>query len=133
MPLISIASVAVPNWQGNTSGVSLRIYTNEPFTAQTGTIYPLTVNANLKAAGLGTFFQSFPCAVSGTALTIPEITLDSTADSPDNSGATFSAVLWDSASGQLIQSFGSAPNFSLSPAPVSTTWAAIFTASEANS
>ena len=132
MPLITIASVAVPNWQGNTSAIALRIFTNEPFTAQSGTIYPATVHANLKAAGLGTFFGSFSCSVSSTILTIPAITLDSTADSPDNSGATYSAVLWDGASGQPIQPFGSATSFSLPPSPVSTTWAAIFTNSEAN-
>jgi hypothetical protein len=130
MPSIAIAAVTIPNWSGNTSGISLRVYNNQNFLAQSGTLYPATVQNNLKAAGLGTFFQSFACTVASGALTIPALALDSTADSPDNPAATYSAVFWDGASGQPIQPFGSAAAFSLSPAPTSTTWAAIFTAAE---
>ena len=126
MPLITIASVTIPGWQGNTAGVSLRIYANAPFTAESGTIYPQSVMTN--PISLGTFFQSYACTVASGALTIPAVELDSTVDSPDNPDATYSAVLWDGASGQPIQQFGTRSQFTLSPSPTSTTWAAIFTA-----
>lgn len=130
MPLITIASVTVPGWQGNTSGVSLRIYANASFTAESGTLYPRSVLAN--PASLGTFFQSIACTVSDGALTIPEVQIDSTVDSPDNPDVTYSAVLFDSSSGKPIQSFGTDSQFTVSPSPTSTTWAAIFTAEADN-
>lgn len=124
MPLISIASVSIPNWQGNTSGVSLRIYANAPFTAQSGTTYGLGSQNN--PASLGTFFQSEPCTVSGGLLVVPAFTLDSTTDSPDNPAATYTAMLWDGASGQPVQSFGTFAAFALPATPASTTWPQIF-------
>src|ERR1700761_6637248 len=103
MPLITITTVTIPGWQGNTTGVSLRIYVNGSFTSQSGTIYPQSVLTN--PSSRGTFFQSFACTVTSGALTIPEVQLDSTVDSPDNPDATYSAVLWDGTSGMQIQSF----------------------------
>ena len=132
MASITIASVGIPGWQGNTSGISLRVYTVSDFTAESGTIYPRTVISNLKIAGLGSFFQSFACTVASGTLTIPAITLDSTTDSPDNPAASYSCMFWDSASGKPIQSFGTLPTFTLPASPTSTTWAAIY-ASEASS
>lgn len=126
MPSISIASVTIPGWQGNTSGVSLRVYATDPFTAESGTIYPESVLAN--PASLGTFFQSYACTVTSGELVIPAVTLDSTTDSPDNPNATYAAVLWDGASGLPIQQFGTFPEFGIPPSPTSTTWAAIFAA-----
>jgi hypothetical protein len=126
MALITIASVTIPGWQGNSSGVDLRIYTNESFTAATGTLYPQSVRQNL--ASLGTFFQSSVCTVSGGSLTVPAITIDSTTDSPDNPDATYSAVLWDTTTNLPLQNFGTFASFALAPTPTSTTWAAIFTA-----
>lgn len=126
MPQITIASATIPGWQGNTSGVQLRIYANQSFTASSGTLYPQS-NANAPAS-LGTFFQVYPCTVSGGGLVIPAVTLDSTTDSPDNPDATFSAVLFDTQSGKQIQPFGTFPSFPLNPTPTSTTWAAIFSA-----
>lgn len=130
MSLITIASVTVSGWQGNTSGVSLRIYTNADFTAATGTFYPRTVPDNLKSAGLGTFYQSYPCTVANGALTIPAVSVDSTTDSTDNPASTYSAVLWDGTSGKPIQTFGTSSSFALPPTPAATTWAAIFTGEE---
>lgn len=126
MPLISIASVTIPNWQGNTTGVSLRIYANAPFTAQSGTTYGF--GSQLNPAGLGTFFQSVACTSSGGGLVVPSFTLDSTTDSPDNPAASYSAVLWDGTSGQPVQSFGTFAAFALPATPTSTTWGAIFLA-----
>lgn len=126
MATITIASVTIPGWQGNTSGVTLRIYANSSFTAVSGTLYP---KSNVSVNPIpGTFYQSYNCTVSGGSLIIPAVTLDSTVDSPDNPGATFSAVLYDSLSGKQIMPFGTFQQFSLNPSPTSTTWAAIFTA-----
>lgn len=128
MASISIASISVPNWQGNSSGIQLRIYANCSFTAQSGTFYPLgNVHASPNA---GQFYQLYACTVSSGSLVIPAVTLDSTADSPDDPSATYSAYLWDSNTGKLIQSFGTFGAFSLSPSPTSTTWAAIFTGAD---
>ncbi len=126
MPLITIAATTIPGWQGNSSGVSLRIYVNEDFTAQSGTLYPKSVTAN--PSSLGTFFQSYSCSVAAGQLGIPQVQLDSTEDSPDNPDATYSAVLWDSASGKPIQTFGTQSQFAVPAGPVNTTWAAIFAA-----
>jgi len=126
MAVISIASVTVPGWQGNTSGVTLRVYINTAFSAATGTLYPQTVRC--APASLGTFFREYACSVSSGALVIPAVSLDSTVDSPDNPNATYTAELHDSASGKAIQQFGTFSTFPLAPAPTSTTWAAIFTA-----
>src|SRR5882762_6728165 len=114
MPLITISTATIPGWSGNTSGVALRIYTNADFTAQTGTIYPKSIPAN---GSLGTFFQSYACAVSGGSLTIPIVTLDSTVDSPDNPGASYAAMLWDTTTGKAIQPFGTFSKFSLLATP----------------
>lgn len=126
MALITISSVTIPGWQGSSLGVVLRIYTNSDFTAETGTLYPRSVITN--TASLGTFFQSYSCSVSGGSLTIPSVTLDSTTDSPDNPDATYSAVLWDTATGLQVQPFGTYTAFRLPPSPTSTSWAAIFSA-----
>lgn len=120
---ITIASVTIPGWQGNSTGVQLRIYTNASFTAARGTLYPKS--NTLAPQSIGTFFQSHACTMSSGSLVIPAVIIDSTTDSVDNPDATHTAVLWDSASGQLIQPFFS--SFSLDPSPTSTTWAAIFT------
>jgi hypothetical protein len=126
MASIVIASVTIPGWQGNTSGVQLRIFANQSFTAASGTLYPKS--NTLAPSSLGTFYQSYTCTVSGGSLVVPAVTIDSTSDSPDNPSATYSAVLWDSQAGKQIQSFGTFGQFSLNPTPTPTTWAAIFTA-----
>src|ERR1017187_6132181 len=126
MALITIASVTISGWQGNSTGVVLRVYTNASFTAATGTLYPKS--NTLAPQSIGTFFQSYGCTVSSGCLVIPAVIIDSTTDSVDNPDATFSAVLWDSESGQQIQPFFS--QFALNPSPTSTTWAAIFASEE---
>jgi hypothetical protein len=129
MPLITIASVDIAGWQGNASGISLRIYANQSFTAQSGDIIPRSVLAN--PASLGTFFKSVACTVASGVLTIPAVTLDSTVDSTDNPDATYSAVFWDGTSNLPIQTFGHRGQFPVPVSPTPTTWAALF-ATEAN-
>jgi hypothetical protein len=128
MANLVIAAVSIAGWQGNSSGVSLRIYANDSFTDSGGGIHPQTVVSNLGTASLGTFFQSVKCTVNGSALSIPSITLASTSDSPDNPDATYSAVLWDDASGKQIQQFGTFKSFAVRPGLNPLTWAAIFSA-----
>jgi len=125
MPLITIAATNLNDWQGNTSGIFLLIYTNDDFTAQSGAIHPKSVREN--PLSLGTFFHSVPCTVASGVLQIPQVQLDSTEDSPDNPGATYSAAIWDSASGKTVQSFGTKPSFTVPAAPASTSWSTIFT------
>jgi hypothetical protein len=131
MPQITIAAVNLADWQGNQDGIFLLIYTNADFTAKSGAIHPKSVRDN--PAGLGTFFRSVACGYDAptAALQIPQVQLDSTEDSPDNPGATYSAVIWDSASGKVVQPFGTKAAFTLPADPVNTTWATIFTG-EAN-
>jgi len=124
MPLITVASISLAGWTGNSSGVSLRLYCNADFTAESGAIHLASKRDN--PPSLGTFYQSFPCTVSSGSLVIPEIEIDSTVDSPDNAGATYSAFLWDGSSGLPIQRFGTSSEFSVS-AITPTTWPAIFT------
>jgi hypothetical protein len=47
---ITIASVTIPGWQGNSTGVQLRIYTNASFTAASGTLYPKSNTLVLRAS-----------------------------------------------------------------------------------
>lgn len=129
MAQITIASATIPGWQGNTQGIVLRIYANSSFTAESGTIYPASVRTNSPA--LGTFYQSYACTVADGALTIPAITIDSTTDSPDNPDATYSAVIWDTTSGQQVQNFGTLATWQLQPSPTATTWSAIFSGQSA--
>jgi hypothetical protein len=115
MASIVISSVTIPGWEGNTTGVQLRIYTNPGFTAQSGTLSPLS--AVINPASRGTFFQSYACKVSSGELGIPQVQIDSTTDSPDNPDANYSAVLSDSTTGKLIQSFGTESTFTIPPSP----------------
>lgn len=126
MALITIAPVVLPHWQEADTGVQLRVYFNQSFTAQTGTLYvgsrcPFAV----RASGAG-FYAAYSCVVSEEGLTIPQVQLDSTTDSPDNPDATYSAMFWDVQTGQLIQSFGTFSEFSIGPGAANTTWADIF-------
>ena len=122
---ISIQQLSIQGWQGS-SNVALRINTDVGFTSSNGNVWPQTKRDN--PASLGTFYQQFTCTVSGTELTIPAFTLDSTQDSVDNPTATYTAQFIDLSSGQVIQHFGGP--FGVSPVNTSTTWAAIFEVSD---
>ncbi|WP_420239210.1 hypothetical protein ACOBR2_06405 [Telmatobacter bradus] len=117
---ISIASITLSNWQGD-STIALRIDVDQTFTSEAGNIWLKTLG---NPAGKGDFYQQFACTVSGNNLTLPEISLDSTTDSPDNPAARYRAVLVDTSTGDVLQRFG--PAFSLAPGDASTTWPAIF-------
>ena len=125
MSQVTIDSVTLSGWSGLTTGVALYVFCNDDFSGSDGTLVPKTLRENVKN-GLGAFYQSIACTVSQGQLVIPEVTLESTADSPDNPSATYSAVLWDQNSNQQIQSFGTFASFAVTPTPTATTWAAIF-------
>lgn len=125
MAQVTIGPATLSGWSGLSTGVALYVFCNDAFTGSDGTLVPKTVRENVKN-GLGAFYQSFGCTVSQGQLAIPDVALESTADSPDNPTATYSAVLWDQNSNQQIQSFGTFAAFSISPTPTTTTWAAIF-------
>jgi hypothetical protein len=125
MAQVTISSVTLSGWSGLTTGVALYVFCDDAFTGSDGAIVPKSVRENVKN-GLGAFYQSLGCTVNQGQLVIPSVTLESTTDSLDNSSATYSAVLWDQNSNQMIQQFGTFPSFPVSPAPVATTWAAIF-------
>jgi hypothetical protein len=132
MPMITIGAVTLEDWHGNAAGIELVIYTNADFTAKSGKIHPKSLQSN--PASLGSFYKAVACTVDDQAatLTIPQVQLDSTVDSPDNPGATYSAVIFDTASGKPVQAFGTKASFTVSDDPANTTWATIFTG-EANS
>lgn len=121
---IAIAAITLSNWQGNAT-IALRISNDQTFVSSAGNIWLKTLG---NPAGKGDFYQQFACTLTGNNLAIPAISLDSTTDSPDNPAAKYKAFLVDTSTGDVVQSFG--PAFSLTPADASTTWAAIFTASQ---
>ena len=126
MAQVTISSVTLSGWSGPTTGVALYIFANDAFTGSDGTLVQKTVPKNV-TSGLGTFFGSYSCSASNGALTIPQVQINSTDDSVDNPGATYSAVLWDQNSNQPIQTFGTLSTFVVPPSPVNTTWSALFT------
>lgn len=124
MAIVSIAATQLANWQGNSSGVALRIYANQSFTASDGTLVQRSRLEN--PASLGTFFFAVACTVQSGELIVPAVQIEPTTDSTDHPDATYSAVLWDSTSGKPIQRFGSADSFAVAPGV--TTWSQIFAA-----
>jgi len=123
MALITISQLVLSNWQGNSSGIQLRLYATKTFTASSGTVYPRGFPLS---ASVGGFYRLVACNVNSGSLTIPSFTVDSTTDSLDAPDAQFMAILFDSLSGKEVQPLGSP--FALNPSPTSTTWAAIWSA-----
>jgi hypothetical protein len=123
MAVITINSQNLYGWQGNSSNVALQIKCDATFTANSGNIVMATSD---NPASLGSFYQLYTCTVSGTTLTIPAVTLDSTSDSSNNPSATYSAHLYDQSTNQTIQAYGT--SFGVNPDTTPTTWANIFSA-----
>ncbi len=127
MASISIASVAIPNWQ-LTSDVQLRIYALENFTAADGTLIDAG-NPSEDASQNSNNYEMVACTLAGTTLTIAACTLESTTDSQNNPAAQYGAYFFTN-EGQRIGAFGPFSVFTLPAAPVTTTWAAIEQAQE---
>lgn len=123
MSLITIQSLDIPDWQGPTTGVKLRVYANGAFMTSEG--FP--IEGKPKTARL------VPCTTASvtdangltyTKLTIPLFSLYCTTDSINNPGVTYSAEFVD-ARGNVITPFKDLQNFRVSPtlviAPATTT------------
>lgn len=122
MASISIASVAIPNWELGPD-VQLRIYALENFIAADSSIVPAGVPSEDSSQN-NNFFESVACTLSGTTLTIAACTLESTIDSQDNPAAQYAAYFF-TIEAQNLGAFGEFAAFSLPSSPTSTTWAAI--------
>lgn len=125
MPLITIASIVLPNWQHTITTVQLRVFADQSFRASDNT---LIQRGSINDGG---FYKAFTCTVNTSAktITIPSsgsATLYSTRDS-DQPSARYSAYFWDTTTDTLIQSFDDFVGFQLPAEPVSTTWDAIRT------
>jgi hypothetical protein len=119
MASITIASVALPNWQRD-SDVQLRVYARSSFIASDGTLV-VQGCPDFDEAIAGNWFVSAVCTLSGSTLTIPSITLISTTDSQDNPAAELSAYFYTN-EGEQIGPFGAFAQFRLPASPTSTTW-----------
>jgi hypothetical protein len=128
MASITIASVAIPNWELG-SDVQLRIYALASFVALDNTIVAAGKPSE-DTSESGNFYQPVACTLSGTTLTIASCTLESTVDSQDNPSAMYGAWFFTT-EGQRIGAFAEFAGFFLPASPTSTTWKAIAIALEA--
>lgn len=85
---ITISSFTIPNWQHGGASATLRILANDTFINSSGQ----QVSRNYVRDQ--TFYQTVNCTVSGTTITVPQFTIDSTEDS-SNRNATYTALLFD--------------------------------------
>jgi len=111
----TIESISLANWQG-TSNVSLQICCDRSFVGSSGAI--------IQKSSDRTFFTLQACSISGTTLTIPAITIESTVDSVSNPYALYTAYFYDAALCERLTMFGGC-SFPV-PATTTTTWATIF-------
>lgn len=116
---IIIAGESFDGYNYGGSAATVRFYASDTFTASDGRI----VAAGTAGSTTG-FFRTLTCAVSGTTLTCPSVTLPSTTDSLTVPTATWTAVLFDHKGTK--RDFFPVANFKL-PHTVgnSTTWAVI--------
>ena len=92
MAYLILDSVALsPNWNYGGSEAYLRIYASQSFyEASTGQFI-----AQGQVSDINSFCQEYTCTVSGTTVTLPDVTLATTIDSSVPT-ATYTAVLYDS-------------------------------------
>jgi hypothetical protein len=91
---ITIQSLVQPNYQGGGSTATMKIFADREFVTSTN------VHVFKSAIGSKVWYQTISCTVSGTTLTIPQFTIDSTTDSSVPS-ATYTFALYDSG-GRLV-------------------------------
>ena len=87
MSTITISTFQLPNWQVAGTPITLKIIANDTFITSAG--QQITRNS-----GNTNFYQTVSCTVSGTTVTVPQFTLDSTTDS-SVVNATYTGVLYD--------------------------------------
>lgn len=116
---VTVSSIVIPNWQGAANNVELRIYVDEDFIAEDGTL--------LLAGNLGDnrVYKIFTCTVNTSlkTLTIAQGTLLSTTDGQDRQTSRYSAYFFSTTTGQLLESF--LLQFKLAPTPTTQSWADI--------
>ncbi|GEM_PF-5690960 len=114
---VTISSTTIENIQYGGSTCTLKIWANSNFFTSGG----LAVLGG--AVGSDNVYKSVACTISGTTLTIPSLTIDSTTDSIDKPTAVYTAVFYDS-TGRRRDVYLSNFRVSHSLAPT-TTWGAI--------
>ena len=92
---VTVQSTTIPNYQRGGSTASIRIYCDSSFFAGGLEYVP----------GLGYFYKSVACTVSGTTITVPSFTLQSTTDS-SNDAAKYIAVLYDDTGARVATLMG---------------------------
>lgn len=98
MAVITVTQYVVPDWRGPTT-VELRIYCNNGFLTSDGkTIQAGSPDGNQN-------YLTVACSVVGTNLTIAQFNIDSTTDGQDSHTSRYSAVFFDTSTGQKIQTF----------------------------
>jgi hypothetical protein len=126
MPLITIASVNVPNWQRD-SDVELRAFADKSFAASDGTLI-VKGDPSEDQERSDNWFLRGTCSLAGSTLTVNSLELYSTTDS-DQPDARWQAWFF-TAEGERIGPFGEFQRFALPETPTATTWAAIAAAQE---
>ena len=114
--VVLAAESQTPQWLYGSTYAYLRIYASTDFYTSDG------ISITGGQVGSPNWYQQYTCTVSGTTLTIPQVTLQSTTDSTVEA-ATYTAVLFDSRGTQRnikLQNFRVDP--SLAPA---STWQAL--------
>lgn len=87
----TISSYSIAGWQYGGTTATLKAFANQDFSSSDGQI----IKAGNASTGAG-FFRTYTCTVSGTTLTIPQITdIPTTTDSPDNPNATITLRFYD--------------------------------------
>ncbi|HMF57463.1 MAG TPA: glycosyl hydrolase family 28-related protein, partial [Pyrinomonadaceae bacterium] len=113
---ITISSKTVPNIQWGGTTATLRIYSSQNFMASDGT--PVLAGT----VGSTDVYLPISCTISGTTLTVPSFTLQSTLDGADRTDALYTAVFYDSRGNQKSILLG---NFAVPATPATTTWDAL--------
>jgi hypothetical protein len=85
MSTITISSFVVPNWQLGGASCTLRILSNQTFRTSEG--------EQINVSTQDVFYQTVACTISGTDITVPQFTIDSTTDSSDPN-ATYNALIY---------------------------------------
>ena len=136
MGFLTLQQQQLPDWQQGGTSATLRIFSSAQFyESTTGLLVPVGIQNNLQSC-----YQSIPCTVSGTVVTIPEVTLATTVDSTVPQ-ALYTALLYNAQNGapyQLLSNFFVDVNYLQVPATnalyvVSGSTAGIYTVRGTNS
>jgi hypothetical protein len=122
MSNITLETFTVPNYHGGGSTATLKLFATRTFRDSLGYEHAG------QREGLGYFYKSIACTVSGTTLTVPQSTIVSTVDSSDDT-VKFQGVFYNSKGTKIMDLNGGRP-FSV-PIITPTSWQQIATSNEA--